>query len=295
MSATRPLDTVPPWMLAVAAMFSVQLASALAVPMVEEIGAPGTAWLRLSLGGLVFLALQRPRLRSLRRADVPAVIALGIATAVMTMAFLEALARIPLGTAVAIEFLGPLTVAAARSPHRRALAWPALALLGVVLMTEPWRGEIDLAGVAFAAVAGAGWGAYILLTQHVGDRLTGLGSLSITVPIAAVAAAVVGVPQAAGDLTPELLLEAAVLALLMPVLPFALELLALRRMTHTAFGTLMALEPAIGLGWGVVLLSQVPSAGQLVGITLVVVAGAASQRGGRREADETTLSDLQPA
>lgn len=295
MSAARPFDTAPPWMLAVAAMFSVQLASALAVPMIEEIGAPGTAWLRLSLGGLVFLALQRPQLRSLRRADAPAVAALGIATAVMTMAFLEALSRIPLGTAVAIEFLGPLTVAAVRSPHRRALAWPALALLGVVLMTEPWRGEVDLAGVAFAAIAGAGWGAYILLTQHVGDRLTGLGSLSITVPIAAVAAAVVGVPQAAGDLTPALLLEAALLAVLMPVLPFALELLALRRMTHTAFGTLMALEPAIGLGWGVVLLSQVPSVGQLVGITLVVVAGAASQRGGRRPAEASPIGDLQPA
>ena len=163
----------------------------------------------------------------MRRADAPAVLALGVATAVMTMAFLEALARIPLGTAVAIEFLGPLTVAALRSPHRRALAWPALAFVGVVLMTEPWHGRVDLAGVAFAAVAGAGWGAYILLTQHVGDRLSGIGSLSLTVPIAAVAAAVVGVPQAAGQLTPGLLLEAALLAVLMPVLPFVLELVRL--------------------------------------------------------------------
>lgn len=293
--STARLDAVPPWMLAVSAMFSVQLASALAVPMIEEIGAPGTAWLRLSLGGLVFLLIQRPPLRSLRRRDVPAVLALGAATAVMTMAFLEALARIPLGTAVAIEFLGPLTVAALRSPHRRALAWPALALAGVVLMTEPWHGHVDVVGIAFAAVAGAGWGLYILLTQHVGDRLTGLGSLSMTVPVAALTTAVVGVPQAAGDLTPGLLLEAALLALLMPVLPFALELLALRRMTHTAFGTLMALEPAIGLGWGVLLLSQVPSAGQLVGITLVVLAGAASQRGARRPATESPIADLQPA
>lgn len=295
MSTARHLGTVPPWMIAVSAMFSVQLASALAVPMIEEIGAPGTAWLRLTFGALVFLALQRPPLRSLRRRDVPAVLALGIATAVMTMAFLEALARIPLGTAVAIEFLGPLTVAAVRSPSRRALAWPVLALVGVVLMTEPWHGQVDLAGVAFAAVAGAGWGFYILLTQHVGDRLTGLGSLSMTVPVAALTAAVVGVPQAAGDLTPELLLEAALLALLMPVLPFALELLALRRMTHTAFGTLMALEPAIGLGWGALLLSQAPSFGQLVGITLVVLAGAASQRGGRRPDREPAIADLQPA
>lgn len=285
---------VPPWGLAVGAMASVQLASALAVPMIDEVGAPVTAWLRLTFGALVFLAIQRPPLRSLRRGDVPVVVALGIATALMTMAFLEALGRIPLGTTVAIEFLGPLTVAAARSPHRRALVWPGLALVGVVLMTEPWQGDVDLPGVAFAALAGVGWGLYILLTQKVGDRLTGIGSLSMTVPIAAVAAAFVGVPQAAGHLTPAVLGEAALLAMLMPVLPFVLELLALRRMTHTAFGTLMALEPAIGLAYGAVLLSQAPGAGQLVGITLVVLAGAASQRGGRREV-ESPISDLQPA
>lgn len=292
---TRHGTTVSPWMLAVGAMFSVQLASALAVPMVEEIGGPGTAWLRLTLGGLVFLLIGRPPLRALRRRDVPAVLALGVATAVMMIAFLSAIARIPLGTTVAIEFLGPLTVAAVRSPHRRALAWPALALAGVVLMTEPWHGHVDLTGVALAATAGGGWGCYILLTQHVGDRLTGIGSLSLTVPVAALAAAVIGVPQAAGQVTAGLLLQAAVLALFMPVLPFVLELLALRRMTHTAFGTLMALEPAIGLGYGAFLLEQEPSAGQLVGITLVVVAGAASQRGGRRDSGAPTLGDLQPA
>lgn len=292
MSARTP---VPPWGLAVGAMLSVQLASALAVPMIDEVGAPVTAWLRLSLGALVFLAIQRPPLRSLRRDDVPAVLALGVATAMMTMAFLSAVGRIPLGTAVAIEFLGPLTVAAVRSPDRRALVWPALALTGVVLMTEPWHGQVDLPGVGFAALAGVGWGLYVLLTQKVGDRLTGIGSLSMTVPIAAVAAAFVGVPPAVGHLTPGLLLEAALLALLMPVLPFILELLALRRMTHTAFGTLMAVEPAAGLVLGAAVLHQVPSAGQLVGIALVVAAGAASQRGGRRDVGEPALGDLQPA
>ncbi|WP_243640423.1 EamA family transporter [Nocardioides jejuensis] len=287
-------DLVPPWTLAVAAMFSVQLASALAVPMIGDIGAPGTAWLRLTIGALVFVLVQRPPLRALRRVDVPVVIALGIATGVMTVAFMEALDRIPLGMAVAVEFLGPLTVAAARSPHRRALVWPALALVGVVLMTEPWRGNVEVAGLAFAALAGAGWGGYILLTQRIGDRFSGIGSLSMTVPIAALTVAVVGVPQAASHLTPALLAEAAVLALLMPVLPFVLELLALRRMTHTAFGTLMALEPAIGLVWGAVLLDQTPSVGQLVGITVVVFAGAAAQRGGRRAPSETALAEVQP-
>ena len=295
MSRPHTTDLVPPWSLAVAAMVSVQLGSALSVPLVEEIGSAATAWLRLSMGALVFVAIQRPPLRSLRRTDVPAVVALGLATALMTLAFLAALARIPLGTAVAIEFLGPLTVAALRSPDRRALAWPALAFAGVVLMTEPWQGEVDLVGVGFAASAAVGLGAYIVLTQHIGDRLTGIGSLSMTIPVAAVVAALVAVPSVGGEVTPGVLLRAFGIALMLPVFPFILELLALRRMTPTAFGTLMAVEPAAGLLLGALVLAQVPTVGQLLGICLVVLAGAASQRGGRRPGEKPSLTDLQPA
>jgi inner membrane transporter RhtA len=268
--------------MAVTAMLSVQLGSALSVDLIGSIGSAGTAWLRLSMGAVIFLAIARPPLRSVRRHDVPALIGLGITTGVMTMAFLAAIDRIPLGTAVAIEFLGPLSVAAIRSHRARALAWPALALLGVVLLTEPWHGDSDPAGIAFAVLSAVGWGTYILLTQRVGDRFSGTGSLSITVTIAAVTAAIVGIPQASGHLTFEILATALGLALLLPVLPFALELLALRRMTHTAFGTLMALEPAIGVLLGLLVLDQDPSVTQLVGILLVVLAGAAAQRGGRR-------------
>jgi len=191
-AATGP---VPPWALAVVAMLSVQLASALSVNLISTVGPAATAWLRLSMGALIFLALARPPLRAIRRRDVPALLGLGVTTGLVTIAFLAAIARIPLGTAVAIEFLGPLTVAAARSHNRRALAWPALALLGVVLLTEPWQGDINAAGIGFAALAAIGWATYILLTQRIGDRFTGLGGLTITVPIAAVIAAIVGIPQ----------------------------------------------------------------------------------------------------
>ena len=185
----------------------------------------------------------------------------------MTIAFLASIERIPLGTAVAIEFLGPLTVAAVRSHSARALIWPALALLGVVLLTEPWRGDINLAGIGFAGLAAIGWAAYILLTQRIGDRFTGIGALSLTVPVAAATAAVVGIPQSAGHLNLGVLAAAFGLAVLMPVLPFALEMLALRRMTPTAFGTLMALEPAIGVLLGLLVLHQQPSLTQFGGIT----------------------------
>lgn len=263
-------------------MLSVQLGSALSVDLIEAVGAAGTAWLRLTIGAIIFLALARPPLRAVRRRDLPSLLGLGVTTGLVTIAFLAAIERIPLGTAVAIEFLGPLTVAALRSHSTRALTWPALALLGVVLLTQPWNDAINAAGVGFAGLAAIGWATYILLTQKIGDRFTGITGLSLTVPIAAATAALVGVPQAVGHLTLGVLAAAAGLAILLPVLPYALELLALRRMTHNAFGTLMALEPAMGVLLGLLVLHQQPSTTQLVGILLVVLAGAAAQRTGRR-------------
>jgi inner membrane transporter RhtA len=276
-------DHVPAWTLAVVAMLSVQAGSALSTRLFATVGPAGTAWLRLTAGALVFLAISRPRVRDLTRSDAGAVLTLGVATGLVTVAFLSAIERIPLGTAVAIEFLGPLAVAVFHRLEARRLIWPALALVGVVLVTEPWVGEIDPVGVALAVLAGGGWGTYIVLTQRVGDRLAGLRGLSLTIPIAAMTAAIAGVPQAAGHLSWEVLAAAVGLAILMPVLPMSLELLALRRLTTSAFGTLMALEPALGLLMGLVVLSQVPSAVQVIGIVLVVVAGVGAERGGHRE------------
>jgi inner membrane transporter RhtA len=285
-------DRVPAWTLAVAAMLSVQVAAALSTHLFDTVGPAGTAWLRLTFGAIVFLAISRPRVRGLVRADIGAVFALGVATGLVTVAFSSAIARIPLGTAVAIEFLGPLGVAVFHDLNPRRLIWPALALVGVVLLTQPWHGSIDPVGVVFAGLAAFGWGTYIVLTQRVGDRLAGLQGLSFTIPIAALTAAVFGVPQATGHFTWAIVAEAAGLALLMPVLPMSLELLALRRLTTGAFGTLMALEPALGLTAGFVLLSQVPDGLQIVGITLVVVAGIGAERGGHR--DDRPAADSPP-
>ena len=294
MTARLPSIPVPPWALALTAMFSVQLGSALSVDVIHAVGPAGTAWLRLSMGTLVFLVLARPPLRQVTRRDEPALEGLGVTTGLVTIALLAANERIPLGTAVAIEFLGPLVVAAVRTHRPRALAWPALALLGVLLLTEPWHGHLNPAGAGFAALAALGWATYIILTQHIGDRFTGLGGLSITVPIAALTAATVGIPQAAGHITPGILLAAAGLALLLPVLPCALEMLALRQMTTAAFGTLMALEPAIGVVLGLVVLHQTPAAIHLVGIMLVVCAGAAAQHRGLRDPETDEGTDLEP-
>lgn len=274
--------SVPPWGLAVAAMLSFQLGSALSVDLVPVVGPAGTVWLRLSIGALIFLAVARPPLRAVRRDDVPALLGLGVTSGLIGMAFLASIERISLGVSVAVQFLGPLTIAAVRSHSRRAITWPMLALVGVVLLTEPWHGGINLAGLGFAGLTGLGWATYILLTQRIGDSFTGITGLSLTIPIAAATAAVVGVPQATGHITLGVVAAAGGLALLLPVLPCALELHALRKMTTTAFGTLTALEPAIGVLLGLLVLHQVPSCVQIVGVMLVVLAGAAAQRGGRR-------------
>ena len=285
------MTRIPPWSMAVTAMLAVQLSNAFSVSVIEHVGAAGTAWLRMCFGAAFLWMIARPAVRSLRRSDLPSLIALGVVTGFMTTLFLAAVERIPLGTAVAIEFLGPLTVAGIMSKQRRALLWPGLAFIGVVLLTEPWHGRIDLAGVGFALAAGICWGLYNLLTQHVGDRFSGISGLSLTIPIAALATLPTGLPQVLdGGLTWWVIFAAAGIALITPVIAFGLEMLALRRMTHTAFGTLLSIEPAFGIAIGLLVLSQTPTVMQLIGVCLVITAGAAAQRGGSRTEDQPVFT-----
>jgi inner membrane transporter RhtA len=213
-----------------------------------------------------------------------------VATGGVTLFFMAAIARLPLGTASALEFLGPLSIAVVRS-RGTGRVWALLAAAGVVCLTQPWSGEADPVGVGFALAAAACWAAYILLTQRVGDAVTGLGGLAISMPVAAIVATLVAGPGVVGDLTPELLLVGLGLAVLLPVVPFALELLALRRLTAGAFGTLMALEPAFALTIGLVVLSQVPDALAVVGVALVVTAGIGAERSGARTTPDAVAAE----
>ena len=277
------ITRTPAWMLAVAAILSVQLGAAISISLFDDIGVAGTAWLRLTLGAIGFILIARPRYWQWSWRELRAPVLLGVVSAVMTLSFLAAIDLLPLGTVVAIEFLGPLTVAAIHSQSRRALLWPALALIGVVLLTEPWQGTPNLTGIALAALAGIGWGLYIVITQHVGDRFAGVNGLAISLPVAAVVTAFVGIPQAWGHLTWQVLLIGLAAAILLPLIPWTLELYALRRLTKSAFGTLMSLEPAIALIIGMIVLAQIPAGSQLVGITCVVIAGIAAARTGARD------------
>ncbi len=268
--------------MALCAMFCVQLGLAASVGLLDALGPEGVAWLRLAWGGLLLAVLVRPRIRSFSRADLLACVLLGVATGGVTLLFMSAIARLPLGTASALEFLGPLGVAVLRSSGRRLLLWPLLAAGGVVLLTQPWQGDIDLIGVGFALGAAACWATYILLTQRVGDAVSGLQGLAVSLPVAALLATAVAGPSTFPKLTWSLLLIGLGLAVLLPLIPFSLEMLALRRLTTSAFGTLMSLEPAIALTIGFVVLHQVPGGWQVVGIAFVVAAGVGAERTGAR-------------
>lgn len=264
-----------------ASMTFVQLGLAASVGLVDELGVAGVAWLRLAWAGVLLLVLVRPRRSAFTRSSLGACVALGLATGATTILFMAAVARLPLGTASALEFLGPLGVAIARG-RGTARLWALVAALGVLLLTEPWHGAADPVGVAFALGAACGWASYILLTQKVGDELSGVQGLAISMPVAAVLATAVAGPSVITGLSLEWLLAGLGLALLLPVIPFALELSALRRLTAVAFGTLMCLEPAIALLVGLLLLDQVPGWVPVAGIGLVIVAGIGAERTGAR-------------
>lgn len=269
--------------LALGSMVLVQIGLALAVGLIDDIGTQGAAWLRLAWAGVLVAILVRPRVRALGRETLLLCAALGVVTAAVTLLFMEAVARLPLGTASAIEFLGPLGVAVARGRGGRKV-WPLLAAVGVLLLTEPWHGDTDALGVAFALAAAVCWAAYILLTQRVGDEVAGFAGLAVSMPVAGLVATAVAAPTAAADLTWEIVLAGLGLAILLPVVPFSLELLALRRLTAAAFGTLMSLEPAIALVIGLILLSQTPGWLPVAGIAFVVAAGIGAERTGARTA-----------
>jgi inner membrane transporter RhtA len=263
--------------MAVGAMMCVQLGLALSVGLIDQLGADGTGWLRLAWAGALLLVLVRPRPADFTRSALLTCVLLGVATAGVTLLFMAALERLPLGTAAALEFLGPLGVAVVRGGGRR-WVWPAVAGVGVLLLTQPWHGEVDLVGVGYALAAACCWAAYILLTQRAGAEVHGVRALAVSMPVAALVATAVAGPSTVPLLTWELVVAGLGLALLLPVSPFILEMLALRRLSVTTFGTLMALEPAFAVLIGLVILGQVPGLVAALGVACVVAAGIGAER-----------------
>jgi inner membrane transporter RhtA len=267
---------VPAPLLVLGGIVSVQFGGALAATLVPEIGAAGSVLLRIVFAAVILLAVARPRLRGHSRQDWGTVVAFGVALALMNWSFYGSLAHLPLGVAVTVEFTGPLLLATFLSRRPVDFVAVAAAAVGVGLisqaLTAPWS-ELSGLGLLLAATAGACWSAYILLSGRTGAAFPKLDGLALALAVSVVVVLPAGLLST--DLwTTEHVVKGIGLAVLSSLLPYSLELLALRRLSPGVFGILLSLEPAVAAVAGLVILDQRLSALQLLGMALVVLASA---------------------
>jgi len=267
MSRERPLAAG----MVLAAASSLQVGAAFAVTLFDELGPGGAAFLRLALAAIVLCAIWRPS----PAGDLRVAAAFGVALGLMNWSIYESIDRIPLGVAVTIEFAGPLAVAVIGSRRPLDGLWIVLAAAGILLLADPGGGSVDGLGVLFALTAAVCWAAYIHLSQRTGRAFPGGSGLALAMVVGALVVAPAGFIQGGGALAePDLLGSALVVALASSVLPYSLELEALRRLPAAVFGVLMSLEPAVAALAGLVVLGQDLGARELLAIAMVVVASA---------------------
>ncbi|MEV6803979.1 EamA family transporter [Streptomyces sp. NPDC051132] len=258
---------------------SVQFGGALAVTLMPRAGALGVVTLRLLAAAVVLLVVCRPRLRGHSRADWGTVIVFGITMGAMNGLFYEAVARIPLGPAVTLEVLGPLTLSVLASRRLINALWAGLALAGVFLLGGGGFGNLDPIGVAFAVGAGAMWAAYIIFSARTGRRFPQADGLALAMAVAALLFLPLGIADAGTRLlNPTTIALGSAVALLSSVLPYTLELLALRHLPASTFAILMSLEPAIAATAGFLILDQSLSATEAAAISLVIAASIGAVR-----------------
>ena len=271
-----------PVVLVLIGIASVQVGATFAKSLFDEVTPTAMVWLRLSLSALILLAITRPRIRGLSRRDWLVVVAFGASLGMMNWAIYQSFARLPIGIAVTIEFIGPLTIALVTSRRARDLVWVALAAAGVVLLgLEP--GRISIVGVLFALLAGACWAAYIVLSKATGARWEGLDGLALASTVAAVALTPAAMAYADGIGAPHVWLVGLMVGLMSSVIPYSLDLVALRSIKPGLYAILMSLEPAAGALAAIVVLHEGLSVLQWLAIACVVVASAGATRTGKPE------------
>jgi inner membrane transporter RhtA len=258
----------------IGAVVSVQLGSAAATTLFDQVGPAGAVLYRLLAAAILLLAIWRPQPREAGREGVLLAGAFGVALAGMNLCFYESLDRIPLGIAVTFEFVGPLMVGLFGSRRRLDLVWVGCAAAGVLLLTRP-SGSASALGIGFALLAGGFWAAYILLSARVGRLFPGGRGLALAMGVAATLMVIPGTVAAGSDLIdPGAAAVGAATGVFSSVIPYSLELEALRRIAVGTFGVLMSMEPAVAAVIGFVALGQGLAAVEVLGITLVVVASA---------------------
>ncbi len=254
---------------------SVQVGAAIATTLFDELGPTGTVLVRVGFAALVLVAVWRPAVRGLRPPAWRLVVLFGAALAAMNLSFYASLDRIPLGLAVTLEFVGPLGVAIAGTRRALDLAWVALAAAGIVLLSPAPGGSLDALGAGLAFLAGLFWAAYILLAARLGRAFGGGDGLALAMVVASILLAPVGIAGGgAALLEPGALAIGLCVAVLSSVIPYSLELEALRRLRESTFGVLMSLEPGVAALAGLIILGQGLSAAQVAAIVLVGAASA---------------------
>ena len=262
-------------------ILSVQFGAGVAKDLFDEISPTAMVWLRLATSVLVLGLVARPALGGRSRDDWLVVVGFGVSLGVMNWSIYQSFARIPLGVAVTIEFVGPLALAVVGSRRPRDLVWVSLAAAGVVLLGFE-GGDLDLAGVLFALLAGAAWASYILLSSQTGRRWPGLDGLTVASLVATVLLLPLAVPVGGGALLdPRILLLGAAVGLLSSVIPYSCEITALRRLSPAVFSILMSLEPAAAALAGIVVLGEFLTGWQWLAMVCVVVASVGATRTGR--------------
>ncbi|MEU7058923.1 EamA family transporter [Streptomyces sp. NPDC046197] len=289
--APHRFGSLGPVGLVLAGGISVQFGGALAVTLMPRAGALGVVSLRLLVAAVVLLLVCRPRLRGHSRSDWGTVVVFGITMAAMNGLFYQAVARIPLGPAVTLEVLGPLALSVLASRRALNLVWAALALTGVFLLGGGGFSGLDPAGVAFALGAGAMWAAYIVFSARTGRRFPQADGLALAMAVGAVLFLPLGIAESGARLVnPTTFALGAAVALLSSVLPYTLELLALRRLPAPTFAILMSLEPAIAATAGFLVLGQSLAPTEALAITLVIAASMGAVRAQVRRGKPTQAS-----
>jgi inner membrane transporter RhtA len=273
-----PSVRISPIWLVLIGIASVQFGAGLAKNLFDEVEPTTIVWLRLLTSALILAVACRPVLRGRTGTDWLVVLAFGATLALMNWAIYQSFARIPLGIAVTIEFIGPLTLAVIGSRRPRDLAWVVLAAAGVALLGLE-NADLDLVGVLFALLAGAAWAAYILLTVQTGRRWEGLDGLAMASVIATVLLTpVVSVGGGEGLGDPRILLIGAAVGLLSSVIPYGCEMAALRTMPASVLSIMMSLEPAAAALVGMLVVSEFLTGLQWLAVACVVVASIGATR-----------------